>query len=199
VVFVFKNKYVVGDSFSLRTEYVNSTVYIDSVIALNGIKRYASRIKCRAISGLNSEFIKRFNIYDKFIPDQHWYVHGMCTAGYYDGLNYTPLCYTDRVSNYKSVHYTGSCDTIARFDLTNGINPDVKIYPNPADSYLVITSDLTQMVTLNIKNMNGVVVIQQKFLIHNNVDTRNLPNGMYILTVQSENGFSTTQKLVVHH
>jgi hypothetical protein len=204
-VFLFKNKYAVGDSFLIQSDFITykvteSTIYIDSVIALNGIKRYACRIKCRAINGGNPEFTTRFNLYDKFIPDHDWYVHSICKVATNDGLYYTPLCYTDKVTNYKSVHYTGSCDSIARNNLTNiVINPDVKIFPNPADSYLTVTSDLAQTVTLSIKNMNGVEVIQQKLLTPNFVDTRNLPNGIYILTAQSDKGFSTTQKLIVHH
>jgi hypothetical protein len=202
--FLFKNKYAVGDSFLIQVDYITyktteATVYIDSMMPSNGVKRFACRIKCRAKNANNPEFTKRFNMYDKFFPDYDRLVNSICNIGIYDGFYYTPLCYTDKVSNYKSVHYTGSCDTISRTQNVGIVNPDVKIYPNPADSHLIITSDLAQMVTLNIKNMHGVVVIQQKFLIHNNVDTRNLPNGIYILTAQSENGFSTTQKLVVHH
>jgi hypothetical protein len=96
--FLFKNKYAVGDSLLIErsigvTNVVVATIYIDSIINFNGIKRYASRIKCRPINASYPTVLNEFNLYDRFFPFYHWDIHLYCQASYYDGLSFIPLCY----------------------------------------------------------------------------------------------------------
>ncbi len=202
--FLFKNKYAVGDSFLIQqligtTNVTQATVYIDSLINLNGIKRYAARIKCRAINVNYPEFTVRFNLYDKFIPEYHWDVYLICQSGFYDGFRYTPLCFTDNVTSYKSVFYTGNCDSISRITSVKEIDNDLKIVPNPAHSFLTITGTETELITLIIKNINGAEMLQKTILIPNTIDVNYLPNGVYILSFKNNKGFLKVQKLIIQH
>jgi Secretion system C-terminal sorting domain len=202
--FLFKNKYAVGDSFLIQqligtTNVTNATVYIDSLINLNGIKRYAARIKCRAINVNYPEFTVRFNLYDKFIPDFNWNIYLICQSGFYDGFRYTPLCYTDNITSYKSVFYTGSCDSISRITSVKEIENDVKIVPNPAHSFLTITGTETSLITLIIKNINGVEILKKTILIPTTIDVNYLQNGVYILSLHNNKGFLNVRKLIIQH
>jgi hypothetical protein len=202
--FLFKNKCAVGDSFLIQqligtTNVTNATIYIDSVINLNGVKRYAARIKCREINANYPSFTNHFNFYDKFIPEYHWDVYLICQSGFYDGMRYTPLCYTDSITSYKSVFYTGSCDSISRITSVKEIENDVKLVPNPAHSFLTITGTETPLITLIIKNINGVEMLQKTILIPNTIDVNYLPNGMYFLLLKNNKGFLKVQKLIIQH
>lgn len=202
--FLFKNKCAVGDSFLIQqligtTNVTNATVYIDSLINLNGIKRYAARIKCRAINATYPSFTNHFNFYDKFIPEYHWDVYLICQSGFYDGMRYTPLCFTDSTTSYKSIFYTGNCDSISRVTSVKEIENDVKIVPNPAHSFLTITGAETSLITLIIKNINGVEMLQKTILIPTIIDVNYLPNGMYILSLHNNKGYLKVQQLIIQH
>jgi hypothetical protein len=202
--FLFKNKYAVGDSFLIQrligtTNVIEATIYIDSLINFNGIKRYAARIKCRAINADNPSFTNNFNLYDRFMPNYHWNVYSICQSAFYDGMRYTPLCYTDNTISYKSINYNGSCDSIRTMTSVKEIENDLKISPNPAHSFITITGAEMPFVTLILKNINGVELIKKTILINSIININDLPNGIYILSLHNDKGFLKVQKLIIQH
>jgi hypothetical protein len=202
--FLFKNKYAVGDSFLIQrligtTNVTEATIYIDSVINFNGIKRYAARTKCRAINADNPSFTYDFDLFDRFMPDYHWNIIYNCYSAYYDGMRYTILCYTDNTTNYKSISYNGSCDSIRTITSVKEIDNNVKIFPNPAHSFLSITGTGTPFITAIIKNINGVELIKKIISLPNTIDINDLPNGVYWVLLQNDKGFLKVQKLVIQH
>jgi Secretion system C-terminal sorting domain len=202
--FLFKNKYAVGDSFLIQrligtTNVTEATIYIDSVITFNGIKRYVARINCRAINADNPSFTNNFNLYDRFIPNYNWDVYSICKSAYYDGMRYTPLCYSDNVTNYKSIYYNGSCDSIRTITNVKEIDNDVKISPNPAHSFLTITGTEMSFITVIIKNINGVELIRKTISLPNTIDINDLPNGVYYVSLQNDKGFLKVQKSIIQH
>jgi hypothetical protein len=208
--FLFKNKHNVGDSFRIEqtigtTVVTRATVYIDSLIQLNGVKRYASRIACRPRAAGDTLMTARFNLYDKLIPDYNWDLYGMCNAAFNDDFYYTPLCYTEATLSYQTPSFTGSCDSIARVTTVKEADKsiDLVIYPNPTTAYLNIKSGQNQSAKIRIWNVNGVECLQKTLTLlptsTNAIDIQHLSNGLYIVSVQTDKGFEKTQKLVVHH
>jgi hypothetical protein len=204
-IFLFKNKYAVGDSFLIQEKIdtatiTNATVIIDSVISENGIKRFVSRIKCRAINTTIPAYTEHINLYDKFIPDFNWNIYLSCQSLWYDGIRYFPLCYVDNLTNYQSMdYYSINCDFVS---LSTGIDDyknDVKIFPNPADNFITIESTRAQLISVTIKNINGVEVLKKTILTPNNLDIHDLSNGIYSVSIQDNKGYLTLKKIVIQH
>jgi hypothetical protein len=192
--FRFKNFQIVGDSILLnQTPTLLSRMYIDSMIASNGIKCYFARtVRIDRSSIKIDTLIYDLKIYDKFFPD------GYFGSEQNDLIKYTSLCYTDNVTSYQTTNYTGFCDYIPPTTAVKEIPNNLKIYPNPAQSFVTIESTQTQSVALKIQDINGVVLRQKTGLTPMNLDIQDLPNGIYFLSTQDDKG-STTQKLVIQH
>jgi hypothetical protein len=75
----------------------------------------------------------------------------------------------------------------------------VKIYPNPAHSFLTITGTEMSFITAIIKNINGVELIRKTISLPNTIDINDLPNGMYCVILHNNKGFSKVQKLIIQH
>ena len=208
--FRFKNRYSVGDSMKLTETFIttNATVtravvYVDSLIEKNGVKRYACRIKCLPISismGDTVEF-NRFNLYDKFIPDYHWDLYTICQERFNDGFRYFPLCYSDKLTDYRTPRYVSSCDStnyMSRPIVEEKPKFDLSIFPNPANTFLTVKSFPSQNIKLSVFDIRGVLVLQKMISTTSDVDIKNLADGIYILKAENE-GATITQKLIVHH
>ena len=197
--FVFKNKYNVGDSFKLKTTDGKplTTVFIDSVVVSNDVKRYASRLFCHTQGSATNRFF-RFNLYDKFIPDLNWYLAAICQVDFNDAifLHY-PLCYIDKTTSYQTpLNKEGNCYP---FSPITEMGEYVKIFPNPADSYISILTNQQQNVRLSIRDIQGKEVFRTTLLTPKNLEINHLPDGFYIVSIENEKGSLTTQKLIVHH
>jgi Secretion system C-terminal sorting domain len=200
--FLFKNKYSVGDSFKLEAINGNkintlATVFVDSVIASNGVKRYACRLFCHNQMPATNRFF-RFNLYDKFIPDLNWYLAIICRASFDDAvfLHY-PLSYIDKTTCYKTpLNTEGKCNP---FSPIAEMDYGAKIFPNPADSYISVLTNQEQNVRLIIRNIQGKEVFRTTLLTPKNLEINHLPDGFYIISVENEQGRLTSQKLIVHH
>ncbi len=205
--FLFKNRYIVSDSFDIKEfignfSYTVANVFVDSVVVGNGIKRYACRIKCLPRSSRDTLAFFRFNLYDKFIPDFDWYLYNICTRAYNDSYYYYPLCYTENAINYHTPLYIGpNCDSITQPNnvLQVSENLDLVLFPNPANAYLSIKSSQKQSVRLNIININGELVLEKTITTPSQLNISQLPNGIYIVKAESDKGISITQKLIVYH
>jgi hypothetical protein len=77
------------------------------------------------------------------------------------------------------------------------------IYPNPADDMFIINFDKADNTEVLVRNIQGQVVSQNKFNFNGGsssyqMDTKELANGVYTVTVTSD-GASVTQKIIVNH
>jgi Secretion system C-terminal sorting domain len=202
--FLFKNNYSAGDSFLIQQTFGNvvlpyAVVFVDTVTTFSGIKRYECRMKCREINATTPAFTTPFVMYDRFIPEYNWNIYVICQLGFYDGFRYTLQCYSDNATSYKSRDYTGNCDFI---NLSTGINDyrnDVKIFPNPADNFITIESTKAQLIIVTMKNINGVEVLNKTILTPINLSSKDLPNGVYSVSVQDNKGYLTLKKIVIQH
>jgi hypothetical protein len=196
--FRFKNNYAVGDSqlINVNSSY-SSTLYIDSVIVSNGVKRFVARIKCVETSNLGTAtWFGSFNLYDKFLPDFMPFTFS-CYWG--DLIVCTPLCYSDSQTFYLTAYYRGSCDSIQMTTAIVEVPDKLTVFPNPANTFVTIESPQTESVTIKIQHINGGMVGQKVAFTPISIDVQDLPNGIYILSTQTDKGFPTIRKLVVHH
>ena len=204
-IFVFKNKYAVGDSMNVYRDPINSTfkcgtVYIDSVIVQNGITRYASRIVYypRFSTVLTQ---RRFNIYDKFLPDFNWDFNIFCDSGFYDGFNYVPLCYSERSIFYKTAYVPSkpsACDSLQRTPNVE-LSQTWSVFPNPTHQTLTINSSQIEFSSISIYDVMGVLWLQKAIKTPIDLDVSHLPNGVYFLKLFGENGVLGTKKIVIQH
>ena len=72
-------------------------------------------------------------------------------------------------------------------------------YAYPAHSFLTITGTETSLITLIIKNINGVEMLQKTILIPTIIDVNYLQNGVYILSLHNNKGYLKVQKLIIQH
>ncbi len=74
---------------------------------------------------------------------------------------------------------------------------NVNIYPNPASSVINVTA--TNLTKIKIYNAVGQLIHNEETSSDNvTVDTQNWTNGFYYVTVETANGNSTSQKIIVN-
>lgn len=74
---------------------------------------------------------------------------------------------------------------------------NVNIYPNPASSVINVTA--TNLTKIKIYNAVGQLIHNEEVSSDNvTVDTQNWTNGFYYVTVETANGNSTSQKIIVN-
>lgn len=79
----------------------------------------------------------------------------------------------------------------------NTLLNSVKIYPNPANSYLVIESE--QDLNVDLKNVMGVSILNKNIEIgKNKIDLSDLISGTYILYMKNNEGVLTIEKLIIN-
>jgi hypothetical protein len=74
----------------------------------------------------------------------------------------------------------------------------LRIYPNPTSSTLYLELNSNQTVNYTLQNLNGQTMLEGRFERSTQINTANLPNGIYFLHLQGE-GIFETRKIVVQH
>lgn len=91
--------------------------------------------------------------------------------------------------------YTGAnCDLAIPMGLKDKSMLSVKIYPNPASSYITVDAGTQTIESFVIYNTLGQIVKTQSFK-SSNIDISELSNGTYLLKIEDEYG-SSTHKIV---
>lgn len=112
------------------------------------------------------------------------------TSGSYTAKAYEPAsgCLSQNPSNAIVMTVTT--------DVLEGQNANVSVYPNPIASSLTITTALSNTLSYELSDMNGVVVRAADFTTATNVNVENLKAGSYILTVKDNDQKVASYKLV---
>jgi len=103
-------------------------------------------------------------------------------------------------SNYKGDY---GIDVInLEFKLEDFSKPEFKLHPNPTTGQFLIESNLTfrnQELSVNVFGLDGQLYqsINTNITENINVDLSDLPNGVYMVQLQSHN-FTKTKKLIKH-
>jgi hypothetical protein len=86
--------------------------------------------------------------------------------------------------------------------LNQAIEKSISLYPNPAKNYVMVAADLKNgtSATINLVNILGQIIhkvtIPANGQIHYHMPLNNLPKGVYVVQLETENG-RQTQRLVI--
>jgi hypothetical protein len=80
-------------------------------------------------------------------------------------------------------------------------NSNFSLSPNPATSIVTITVDQSLIgSTATVTDITGRAISNYKLeIINTTLQTESLPKGVYLVTITSNNRFSTTKKLIISH
>lgn len=77
-----------------------------------------------------------------------------------------------------------------------GFKPRIKVYPNPANDYIVVES--SSAVQVGLYNVNGKEIVSKQGVVIEKIDVSELSPGTYILKVNDEKTkLVTTQKIII--
>jgi len=77
-------------------------------------------------------------------------------------------------------------------------NIDLMVYPNPASTYVTVATTKLQNALITITNVVGEVVYKTTVTsLHQTINTEQLPNGIYFISLQSKNKM-LTQKIIIN-
>ncbi len=74
----------------------------------------------------------------------------------------------------------------------------IKVYPNPAQSFVNIKADTESRIQVSIFDISGRMLGQNQVLANGRIDISDLNNGVYILMLEDESGKRGSQKLIVN-
>jgi len=81
--------------------------------------------------------------------------------------------------------------------ITNKMNSDFKIYPNPAISELTLWGNNNEEAAYRIIDMYGKTILNGKFEKKTHL-TLNIASGIYFVEIKAKNGQREVKKLVVN-
>ena len=106
----------------------------------------------------------------------------------YSGANNATTCYTLKVQ----------LGTATRFSETTPKAELVSIYPNPVRNVLKVNmGGYTDAVTVNVTDIYGRRILNQKFASSSNINTANLSSGVYMISILDKNGKTIKQDKIV--
>lgn len=110
-----------------------------------------------------------------------------------NGVLYVTFEYTNPITNIRSLWFTKRVSVLSLGSENTIPNFSWNIFPNPSTNTLSIQTDLTNY-TLDLYDITG------KLVLHSDrgkeIDVKNIPSGMYVLKISSDNVFKT-QKIII--
>lgn len=121
-----------------------------------------------------------------------------------DGENFIIV----NVDSCKSVHYDLIClsDTninclgmltdylvVDEIKGPKSIAENTHLYPNPSDSYITISQEVLSNTTIQLFNIQGVLILEEKFngKLKHTIDVEHIPNGIYLVKIMNDLNQST--------
>ncbi len=119
-----------------------------------------------------------------------YYTYTVDSALYQDAAYYTCVVFNDLgelVSQQASLTVNGKKPTAIP---KNAYATYLRLYPNPTQHTLTISSESGNIATVRVINLNGIVIYEQQGIndLQYNITTSAWQNGLYIVTVYSEKG-----------
>lgn len=129
-------------------------------------------------SGITIGFDRNYNSNTKLYYDSGF---GWTQSGYYGSLMFRPLV-------------GPKIDPPVGVNEFEKQNPSLVVYPNPASGNVKILSEMEY--SYSLYSMDGKLVLMGE---GNEINTQELGNGIYILTLSSHNKVQHRQKLIIQH
>lgn len=74
-------------------------------------------------------------------------------------------------------------------NITSDAFTEISIYPNPTEGTILI-NDYTNSNSFDLYTINGVQLNKKNYILNNEIDLSNLPNGVYFLQLNNEDSFT---------
>jgi hypothetical protein len=127
----------------------------------------------------------------------NWYPWSgkICDGNYTNGLR----CYQDDVIGLYSTGIVDSCDYQYKWVSVDKISKKkiYELFPNPTNSQFQLKVDSKKKCSVEISNLNGVVVYSSDFISSTSIDLTGSPKGMYIFQLKSEGGIVGVGRLIL--
>jgi len=138
------------------------------------------------VSNKTEKQLEGFNIYLNDMETPLDYVEGTVTA--YEFTNFET---ESNVAGVQSVYSTGLSDIVTiDFEVITSVKENIfdniSVYPNPFSNYIDV-SGKELISSIRITNLLGQVVLEQDFDSKSSINTSQLPNGIYLVTLFSVN------------
>lgn len=75
----------------------------------------------------------------------------------------------------------------------------VKIYPNPASSFLIVESLNNDAEEIQIEDINGRMILKHSLSAGNTIDVSSFPNGVYAITLKNKGNSQSTKRFMISH
>lgn len=99
--------------------------------------------------------------------------------------------------------FMDSSDVIVCFSLgideMDNSETNVSISPNPANDFVIVSSEIDQLMRFELYNSLGQKVNSGSFTKSNKLDVSKLECGIYFITVYDEGNLSKTEKIIISH
>ncbi len=118
-----------------------------------------------------------------------------------------PVQGVENVYDHQAINYTETTDSISfttvveagggavirlsdtPLDIALQKNTQIRVYPNPTSDFLYIQHDFTSLISYEIKDMQGKLIMTDRFLNNNSpIDLRKMSPGVYRIAVKTEKG-----------
>ena len=159
------------------------------------LEGFSDTISCNTIcnnSSYNLYYTATFNQYP--IKNNYWCLNDsiLISATIYDGYNNI---------NYGIVNFipfdTNQCYSTAGISQISNLNSQISIYPNPNNGSFVVETNTTDKQTIALYDVNGKLVLTQTINGKTNIDANNLNEGVYNISIISNEGVVNRRLVIV--
>jgi hypothetical protein len=188
-----------GDTFYSISNLPNCTqafkVRVDSITNIEINDQLLKKFHITLNDSLQANYIEKIGYNDYLLP-QFGLGCEILTGPHYPG----PLrCYYDNKIGVYSTNIVSACDYITSSDEIEMLNEGIRVFPNPAASFVTISNPSNIPIkTIKLTDFSGRVVqtwrVQE--LVENTLNIQHIPPGIYLLKATTEAGIKTG-KLVV--
>ena len=126
----------------------------------------------------------------------NWYPWSqiVCDGNWTDGLR----CYQDSEIGLYSTGIVDSCDYIYLWTALNieKQKERILVFPNPANDYLSIETDMRSDLTAELHSLDGKILISKVFNENTVLDLTGVIKGAYILIIRNRNKIVESKKII---
>ncbi len=76
--------------------------------------------------------------------------------------------------------------------------PEIQVYPNPADGYVTIENTDNETMHCSLLNMAGYEILTRKGTSKLTIETTEVPDGLYIVKLETAKGIRYSKILIIH-
>lgn len=193
-----KSGVIFSDSLKVNTDNITYHLPIKIDPSIFSTPNYLVTFNVTNSTGaLTGAIVSIANITNTFITNSS----GVASVGLHDGTyNYT-VNYSNHITASGSIVVNGASQTISIYltamniDTDNNDDETLAVYPNPFSNEITVNGASKSHISIFNLIGNKVMMID-KPESNQHIDTRNLPKGIYIITIEDGKGNKTIKKLV---